>query len=136
VKDIREVYPKEIEPFYGPSDYRPLLESLGHEILLQVDDQDYQGDSRLLFRHGDRIGYLHFGWGSCSGCDALQACETYAQIEALRTELDGAINWWPSAGEALAWFESHDWEGDHTYHYEEQQRFVSMAKDKLRALLS
>lgn len=60
----------------GPSSYQPIMDSFGN-IILQVDDNDYQGDSRLLYREDDRIGFLQFGWGSCSGCDSLQACHSY-----------------------------------------------------------
>lgn len=137
MKPIREVYPDEgQEPFYGPCNYNPLLESLGHDILVQVDDSDYQGDSRLLFRREDgKIGYLNFGWGSCSGCDSLQGCETYAQIEELRDELAAAVQWFDSAEAALDWFHSADWEGKHSWHHDEQKEFLRKAKDTLASLL-
>ena len=69
---------------FGFCDYRPMIDSFGYEILLQVDDKDYQGDSRLLFRDVSRYGILIFGWGSCSGCDSLQACESLEDVEKLR----------------------------------------------------
>ena len=63
MRPITEVYSD--ESYFG--DYQPLLESFEYDILLQIDDNDYQGDSRLLFKDGDRFGILTFGWGSCSG---------------------------------------------------------------------
>lgn len=129
MKDIREVYPDAQDEygFCAPSDYGPLLESLGYEILLQVDDVDYQGDSRVLFRDGNRYGLLVFGWGSCSGCDALQACDSYEEIELLRSDLHNRIQWFASAAEALRYFETHDWMGDFCWHQEETKQFVEQA---------
>lgn len=40
--------------FEAPGDYGPILASIG-EILLQVDDEDYQGDSRVIYRDGERV---------------------------------------------------------------------------------
>lgn len=44
--------------FEAPGDYGPILASIG-EILLQVDDEDYQGDSRVIYRDGGG------SWRSC-----------------------------------------------------------------------
>lgn len=54
-------------------DYKPIVNSFG-KIIIQVNDGDYQEDSYILLEDDGRYGYLSFGWGSCSGCDALQAC--------------------------------------------------------------
>jgi len=64
---------------HGWYDYTPLISYFGH-IILRVDDTDYQGDSRVLYEEGERYGYLNFGWGSCSGCDSLQACDTASEV--------------------------------------------------------
>lgn len=130
MKPISEVYPDLAgrESFYGPGDYGPLLLSMGHEIMLQVDDDDYQGDSRLLLKDGDKVGYLQFGWGSCSGCDALQACNTIGEIEELRDELKSQIRWFDTKADAHKFFEEHDWEGDYSWHHEVQKQFVIEAK--------
>ena len=60
--------------------YRDLIASMGVENLLQVDDNDYQGDSRILVRDYHRYGLLLFGWGSCSGCDAPRMYSSWAPI--------------------------------------------------------
>lgn len=130
MKTARELYPDYIEPFYGPGDYGPLLGSIG-EIVLQVDDDDYQGDSRILYKDGDKIGYLQFGWGSCSGCDALQGCTHFSEIETLRTELIAAIKWFDTKKDAAKWIGEHDWGGDYSYHHAEQHDFIEKAKSYL-----
>ena len=134
MKPIREVYPDREDGDYGPVDYQPMLDSFGHDILLQVDDRDYQGDSRLILRDGQRIGYLNFGWGSCSGCDALQATETYAGLDELRSKIYSGTQWFSGPFEALNFFETHDWEADYSWHEDEQKQFISAAKELLRGM--
>jgi hypothetical protein len=126
MKPIREVYPDAGEDgYFSVGDYNPLLESLGYKIILQVDDNDYQGDSRLLLKDGDRYGWLQFGWGSCSGCDALQSCNNYEEVDKLRTGLANGIKWFDSKAEALEFFRAHDWEGDYSWNTSTQADFVS-----------
>lgn len=109
---LREVYEPDTdgEHYFGGESYEPMLRSMGYEVLLQVDEGSYSGDSRLLYRDGARIGYLMFGWGSCSGCDALQACSSYAEAEKLRDELHRSIQWFDSPAAALAWVRGRNWE--------------------------
>jgi len=130
VKPIEEVYPRTSEYFWAPGDYGPLLESFGYPILLRVDDSDYQGDSRVLFRNVEQYGWLQFGWGSCSGCDALQACNSYEDIEKLRETLHGQIKW-GTREELLKYFTEKDWTTDYSWHSEEQKRFVEEVKKLL-----
>ena len=113
MKDIREVY--DPDQSWGWGSYDPMLESMGYEIKVQVDDCDYQGDSRLLLKDGERYGILIFGWGSCSGCDALQACESIEEVGELRDELNDDIRWFNSKQEAVQFFKEHDWRGDWLY---------------------
>lgn len=134
MKDIREVYPGAAEEdyFWGPCDYQPMLDSMGHDILVQVDQGDYQGDSWLLLRDGERVGYLEFGWGSCSGCDALQAASSYEDLEKLRASIYSGTRWFASAAEALVWFNTHDWELD--WASDDRGRFIDRAKTQLELL--
>ena len=71
---------------YCESDYQPIVDSFGN-VLIQVDDADYQGDTRVLYEKDGKYGYLNFGWGSCSGCDALQACCNIEEIQELINSL-------------------------------------------------
>lgn len=130
MKPISEVYPDQND-FFSVYSYQPMLDSFGYEIVLQVDDSDYQGDSRVLFRRGDSVGYLNFGWGSCSGCDALQACGTLSEVDELRTQLHDSIRWFDSISDAAIWFNTHDWEGEYGWHQEEQREFIEKAKSLL-----
>ena len=122
----KELYPEAQDGDYFSTEceYQPILNEIG-TIVLQKDDEDYQGDSRVLYRDGDRWGYLQFGWGSCSGCDALQGCESYEEIDKLIVFLVGTVRWFESAVEALAFFKEHDWAGDYSNSDENQAVFVA-----------
>ena len=114
MKDIKEIYPDYDKDGWISSDYSLLLESFGYEKLLQVDDNDYQGDSRVLYKNNGQYGFLTFGWGSCSGCDALQACNSLEEVDQLRKELRNQIIW-KSHDEMLRYMKEHDWKGDYGY---------------------
>lgn len=137
MKSLQEVYPPvEGSNQFSESNYEPLLESLGHVILLKVDDADYQGDSRVLFLDDERVGLLIFGWGSCSGCDALQACNTYKEAEDLRQDLSERVQWFDTPLDALGYFNRHDWEGDYSFHQSETHTFIRRGKVLLQELVS
>lgn len=137
---IKQLYPdcegENQSWFNAPYDYNPLLYSIGN-VLLKVDDQDYQGDSRLIYHNPNtgEFGLLIFGWGSCSGCAALQACGSYEDVDKLRTELQQKIQWYPSARELFNYFEIHDWTGDYSWHAEETRHFIEEAKKLLKELI-
>lgn len=135
MKTIIEAYPDLFEygDFWAPGDYSPLLESFEYEILLKVDDEDYQGDSRLIFRNGDQYGLLIFGWGSCSGCDMLQGCGSIEEMEELRATLHNDIKWDSLEG-LLNYINTKDWELDFCWHADETKKFLTQAKELLNSL--
>lgn len=111
-------------------DYQPMVEEFG-QIIVQGQNRDYQGDTWILYRKGGKYGYLCFGWGSCSGCDALQSCNTIEDVQDLMDSLYVSIKWFGSRIEALSWFNSHDWEGDYSWGDTEFRDFVAAAKSEL-----
>ena len=115
-------------------DYYPLLKSFGYEIILKVDDDDYQGDSRVLYKNNNCIGFLIFGWGSCSGCDALQACNSMSEVEELRLSLLHCIKWFISPEKALEYFLDKDWETEYYWHATETKEFVAKAIELLNKI--
>lgn len=88
-------------------DYQPMLEEFG-EILVQVDEDDYQGDSYLLYKKDNQYGFLVFGWGSCSGCDALQACNNIDEVQELMDQLYNDIKWFDSLEEVKEYLSNVD----------------------------
>ena len=127
---IEEVYPNTDGRYFCESNYQPLLESLPGTIVIQVADDDYQGDSRVLYKNGDEYGILIFGWGSCSGCDSLQACESLEEISELRDSLDQSIVW-RSASELYEYVTAKDWELDWAWHADETKEFVEQSTQYL-----
>ena len=129
MKTAKELYPEYWEEeqkngsFYGPCDYQPIIDQFG-EILIQVDDEDYQGDSRVLYKDGEKYGYLNFGWGSCSGCDALQGATSVCEIQELIDGLQKDIKWFDDKASCLKYFKKKDWKLDYSYHAEETKDFV------------
>ena len=123
----RDLYPDEEEGYSMVADYTPIIQSLG-KVYVRVDDEDYQGDSRILFRGVEnyKLGFLLFGWGSCSGCDSLQACSTFSEIDELIQELKDKIIWFDSKEIALDYFKTHDWEGDYTWCDSGTRKFIDM----------
>lgn len=119
---VKKIYPElDIEGNF--ENYQPIIDTFG-TVLVQVNDDDYQGDTRVLYKRGSEYGYLCFGWWSCSGCDALQACSDYKDVAKLMGELDASIIWWQSPATALWYFKTHDWEGDFAGDREAQGKFV------------
>ena len=125
LRSAKEIYPDCISPdggFNAPAGYQPILNEFGN-ILVQVDDDDYQGDSRILYENNGQYGYLQFGWGSCSGCDSLQGCNSVLELDELIESLCMAIKWFDSKQDAIEFFETHDWEGGYD-HKEKLKEFV------------
>lgn len=100
------------EAYWGgaPNDYFPLLKLIG-ELLLVVRYGDYQGDTLALYRIGEGYGVLSFGWGSCSGCDALAACDSYDDIVALGNKMESQMSQFPTKEALLNWIANRDWRG-------------------------
>ena len=126
--DAERLYPDQYDRDdwnYGPSNYQPLLDEMG-TILVQVDDSDYQGDSRLLLRDGGRYGFLVFGWGSCSGCDELQACSSYQDIADMANRLASSIPWFDTLAEVQTYVaDTATRELSHYYHKSEWAEFAA-----------
>jgi hypothetical protein len=135
MKDLRELFPD------GSSDrnlsYESLVASIGVEVLLVESDNGWQGDSYLIVRDGDRYGYLTFGWGSCSGCDALQACYSYEDLEALRDDLARGIHWEDDCAGLLRYVRERDWSTDYGWSWRDTlKEFVPHATALLEKLVA
>ena len=112
-------------------DYQPIVDMFG-DVILQVEQEDYQGDTWVLYKRGTRYGRLEFGWGSCSGCDALQACSTLKEIDQLINELYESIEWFEDADIALKYFIDHN--ADEAVR-DDDKVFTEKAIDLLKAII-
>jgi hypothetical protein len=104
-----------VKPVTTKSYYEDLINSFEVTVLYEEEDNDYQGDTRVLLTDGTRWGVLTFGWGFCSGCDSLQACNTDAEVTELRDELWQLIVWRDGPGELAAYIRDKDWTLDYSY---------------------
>jgi hypothetical protein len=112
--------------------YEDLIASMGIGIVLKVDDNDYQGDSRVLTYDGRRFGTMIFGWGSCSGCDAFEAAQgSRDELSALRDDMYRQIHWEDSATALVAYIDSKDWSLDYDGDSEAGRAFRARAREIL-----
>jgi hypothetical protein len=81
--------------------YSELIDSFEYEILFEEEVGEYQGDYVFIFRHEGKFGYLIFGYGSCSGCDSLEAANSIEELESFRQELLRDIKWFDNAQELM-----------------------------------
>jgi hypothetical protein len=119
MKKADEIY----DNSWGLWDYQPMLNEFGN-ILLQKDERDYQGDSFLIYEKDDKYGYLTFGWGSCSGCDALQGCNSISEVQELMDRLYSSIEWFDSLDALKEYFEETDWTLQYQYSIPEFKEFL------------
>ena len=119
----KSLYPQEEQEqeqewsYFSEYNYDPIINSFG-EVVLRKTIGEYQGDTYAIVKKGDLLGYLAIGWGSCSGCDALQACSSHDDVARLIGHIASNVRW-GSAADLLHYFTTHDWEGDYIYHDEE-----------------
>ena len=130
---IEELIPEDFDYWWGGT-YKELIESLGHQIVVSKDLGAYQGNSLLLLKGEQGWGYLTFGWGSCSGCDWLEGCSNRNELDELRQTLDSQIRW-GSREDTAEFLVSHDWEGDHFYHYDDELGVYKFIVNALSAII-
>lgn len=122
MKTAKELYDPEIVKEYGVWDYNPMLKEFG-DILIEIDEHGYQGDSFILYKNEDKYGFLTFGWGSCSGCDALQGCNNIEEVQELMDSLYNSIQWFDDLKSVKSYFETKDWDLDWIGHTQEFKDF-------------
>lgn len=93
------------------TDYTELMQDIG-AVIYEQSYGSYSGDTRALLKKNSLYGYLEFGWGSCSGCDALEGCVTDSDFEELRNDMAGDIIW-RTKSEMKKFLLEHDWDGDY-----------------------
>lgn len=112
-------------------DYDKIVKSFRYDLLASVTLGSYQGDILYLLQNGDQYGFLCVGYGSCSGCDALEACDTRADVEQLRKSLHDDIVWIGDRTTTLKWLVERDWEGQYYGNDPDVKTFVL---DAVRAI--
>jgi hypothetical protein len=88
--------------YYGNISYHDLVESMGVKILEHETFGSYQGDIVYLVEDENKNpGILIIGYGSCSGCDALEAAMPY-KVE-VESDLEDVISLRDSLKNNIVW---------------------------------
>jgi hypothetical protein len=121
---LKNLEPKEIideDGYFRGSgwSYPDLIDSMEIQILFQKDFGSYQGDTlAIVKKYQFFYGLLEFGWGSCSGCDALKACNCSRNdgkpdipaVTKLRDDLYNSIQW-KNKADLIDYLKNRDWAG-------------------------
>lgn len=95
----------EVDPESGrikrPPSYRDTVSMFG-DVVAETEWGGYEGDTLWMLKGAQGYGIPTFGWGSCSGCDALEACYSQADFDLLQVDLERGLRWFPTLGEAVA----------------------------------
>jgi hypothetical protein len=79
---------------YTTPSYEEGLKSRGVETIGSQTFGHYQGDYIFIVKNSEgELGFVVIGYGSCSGCDALEACETEEQFNSLLDSVVSNIRW-------------------------------------------
>ncbi len=95
------------EWFYTDDTYTTLVEKRA-EILAHEYLGSYQGDVVFLVDGAEGFGLLVIGYGSCSGCDALEACESQEQVDKIGESILEGIKWFDTLQEAKDYILNND----------------------------
>jgi hypothetical protein len=125
---LREKLPGlNMERHFGGPSYSSLTALIGAPLLSAMVGSP-QGDVYELVRGADgRVGFLCFGYGSCSGCDAIEACNSYGDLAEVFERLRDDVRWFDAPAAALKFFHEHDWHGDACEDEAERQTFIDGA---------
>jgi len=80
------------EYYYPPMSYSQIVATQG-EVIKGWTVGDWQGDYVYLLKNGDKYGFTVIGYGSCTGCDSLQACENDKEFNELKEDIIKHIFW-------------------------------------------
>lgn len=96
--------------------HQDIIDSFGYETLKFTEEGGYSGDSFAFLKlPDDKYAYLTFGWGSCTGCDALERCNSYndnEELKKLQDELFNGLKIFEGKKATLDFFNNHDWKGE------------------------
>lgn len=123
--------------------YEAIVKGWGYDIVAEETFGDYQGDLVFLLADNSRFGWCVIGYGSCSGCDALEAAMGYSweeenngwtdEVIQLANGLYNEVRWFDTAAELAAWLEPNE-DAPQWYWYEkEYKEFAIKIRESLLA---
>lgn len=118
MKTIVDLYPS----------HEDLVASFDVEVLLTEYLGSYEGDFFAVLRDGGKFGLLIFGYGSCSGCDALEASSgSLTALTDLRDDMWSSITW-RSRSEMALYLAEKDFKLEWWGNSSEGQKFIAKVR--------
>ena len=110
--------------------YLDLVEAAGLMVLESESVGSYQGEEYVLVRdlESTKFGVLNYGYGSCSGCDLLEAAKSVKDLEDIRDGFRNAVELFDSPKDLLARIEDPKWIDDF---YDKPDNFAKLCRNKL-----
>lgn len=110
--------------------YTPIIKSFGN-VIVRYDEPGYEGFTYVVLENDGKYGYLTFGWGSCEFCDALQACESFDDVQQLIDLLYSQIIWRDTRGELKNYLIHKDWTLCHEWYEGGFKEFFNLMEKSL-----
>ena len=110
--------------------YEGLIEATGCEIIDSLKMGSYQGDLLIVVSKNYKFGVLSTGYGSCSGCDSLQACNNHNDRAKLAKKLYGKIMW-KEPTEIIDYLQDKDWETEYYGKQKGLPKFIEEVKEQI-----
>jgi hypothetical protein len=106
--------------------YEHIVTSWGYRIIDSSTFGMFQGDQVYLLESGSQVGFVVIGYGSCSGCDALQAIHMFnvepanivEQVNSLSDDLRSNIKWFDSLDDMASIVNDKDYHTNYWYWHE------------------
>jgi len=110
--------------------YEDLTEATGCEVIDSLYMGSYQGDLLMIVSKDYKFGILSTGYGSCAGCDPLQACRGPDEYAELAKSLYNNIIW-KDPDEIIDYLENKDWETEYYGRQEGLPEFIKKIKEQI-----
>lgn len=109
--------------------YSAIVEAWGYEIVDRATFGSYQGDYVYLLKSGGQYGWIVIGYGSCSGCDHLEALSDYNDrwndaVLTYAEELRMRVQWFNAKGLVEYLTNEYLQEGQWSWHEDGYRNFV------------
>jgi len=109
-KYFPDLYDRQYDYFNSPR-MEELIKSTNSDVINTTYLGNYSGDALMILRRDNKFGLLIFGYGSCSGCDALKACNDYKDLYNLREALHKSVIW-KEYTEFVEYLKDKDWDAE------------------------
>lgn len=112
-------------------EYIALIKDAGLDVIDYLAMGGYQGDLIVIVKKADKFGMIVTGYGSCSGCDVLQACyNNKKKLKQLQKELCDKVIW-KDITPFITYLKKKDWRSEYYYGEQELPPFIAHVIENL-----